>query len=190
MICKHYFDLRLRPSSDDIPTWDRFGRILRAVHVAGVHSGTPFAIDFPRSMSEGFTLGDTLRVFVESTSGADKVCDSLDGVDWFADEVEGSRIKVVGSPKAYSALVHHSIPGGVLKPRDGFSMEAQAQRRAATKAERYARTAHLPYLKIRSSSNKVFNLRLERISATSDQMGSPNGYGVSRPSQIIALPVL
>lgn len=190
MICSSYFDLKLRPSADDITNWDRFGRLIRALHVGATQTNVKFAIDFPEWMREGFSLGDRIRVFGSESNSLNQLYDSIEACSWFEDEVESGRIRTVKEVKGYHALLHHSFGGGVIKDRKGIGLDKIRETQAQRKMAFMAKAQSLPYIKILSSTGKQFCLRLERIHATQSDTGEPNGYGVSRPTQIIALPVL
>jgi CRISPR-associated endoribonuclease Cas6/Csy4 subtype I-F len=182
--------MKLRASGDDVPRWDRFGRLLRALHVAGAQTEAKFAIDFPDWMIESFSLGDRLRIFGENSTELNKVYDSLESCAWLEDEVEAGRIRTVKDVKGYCALMHHGFGGGVIKARGALDLQAVKATEERKKLTFFAKTQALPYIKILSSSGNQFTLRLERIMASESDRGDPNGYGVSRPTQIIALPIM
>lgn len=190
-----YFDLRLRPDPE-VPAWDRLGRVLRIVHVAGANtgtpSGTPFAIAFPDYMLEGFSLGQRLRVFTQDTQGAEALYDGIEQAPMAADLAEGSRVRRAPQGVAeFEAYRMHRIPsgtskGGAIAPEVKRELQAQARLRRLEQQQQQG----LPFLRMRSSTGHGFRLVIERIRADPAQQGKPNGYGLSRQTQIVALPVL
>jgi len=185
-----YFDLRLRPDPG-VPDWDRLGRMLRIVHVAGAQSATPFAIAFPDYMSEDkFTLGQRLRVFTQEAQGAEALYDGIERAPMAADLAEGSRIRCAPQGVAeFEAYRMHRLPSapskaGAIAPELKRELQAQALLR------RLEQQQVLPFLRMRSSTGHGFRLVIERIRVAASDRGQPNGYGLSRQTQIVALPVL
>lgn len=186
-----FFDLVLRPCHDDIPAWDRMGGIWRIVHVAGKRSGVLFAVAFPGWMREGFCLGNTLRVFVSGPGGAELLYDAIDTAPGVQDLVEGLRVRSIkAAPAAFEAYLMRRIPSGVSKTRKTLPADVELDLHARARQRRLAQQQGLPYVRMRSSTGNGFRLVIERVHAQGTEDGVPNGYGLSRATQIIALPVV
>ncbi len=184
-----YFDLRLRPEPD-IPSWDRLGRLWHLVHAAGARSETAFAVAFPQWMRNGFGFGDILRVFTTDSARAEALYDALEQMPQAPDLAEGSRVRRAHPSDAFEAFLMHRIPSGISKHRKTVSLERAQALHQESLRRRIAQQQQLPFVRMRSSSGNAFRLVVERIVANPDQQGAPNGYGLSRASQIVALPVV
>ncbi len=183
-----YFDLRLRPDLE-VPDWDRLGRLVRIVHVAGAQTATPFAIAFPDYMREGFTLGQRLRVFTQKVQGAEALYDGIERVPMAVDLAEGSRVRRAPQDAAgFEAYLMHRLPSGPSKA-GAIAPEVKRELQAQARLRRLAQQQALPFLRMRSSTGHGFKLVIERIRAAASDKGLPNGYGLSRQTQIVALPV-
>lgn len=185
-----YFDLKLRPDPD-IPEWDRMGALWRFAHQASAASKTPFAVAFPAWMSAGFTLGTVLRVFTRSEDDANAIYEGLEANPRCADLAEGTRVKSVKSdPALFEAYRMHRLPSGVSKARRTVPLDVAQTLQAQARERRLAQQASYPFVVMRSSKGQKFRLVVERIAAQADANGEPNGYGLSRTSQAVALPVV
>ncbi len=184
-----YFDLRLR-RDPDIPAWERLARLWHLVHSAGARSAVPFAVSFPFWMQGGFGFGETLRLFTPDQAHAESLYDALEKAPHAADLAEGSRIRKVHAPQTFEAFLMHRIPSGPSKVRKNVELERAQELRQQALRRRIAQQQHLPFVRMRSSSGRTFRLVVERIAASGSETGAPNGYGLSRTSQIVALPVL
>lgn len=189
-----YFDLTMRPGQrgpDEAPSWDRLGRIWRITHGASRNIGVPFAVAFPHWMREGFGLGAILRVFAQDTESAERLYDALERVSGIRDLAEGSRVhSVSGVPHIFEAYLMHRIPSGISKTRKTLSADTQQILRDNARLRRLTQQQGLPFVRMRSSTGHGFRLVVERIAASVDAQGAPNGYGLSRATQIVALPVV
>ena len=189
MAYRTYFDLTLRPDPE-IPAWDRMGALWRDVHRAGAKSKVAFAVAFPGWMREGFTLGPTLRVFTAGDSGANAIYDALEATPGVADIALGSRVKTAAQTNVFEAYRMHRIPSGVSKMRRNIPLDIAQALQQKAKVRRLAQQANLPFVWVRSSSGHKFKLVVERIAADPDEQGNPNGYGLSRATQTVALPLV
>ena len=184
-----YFDLKLRPESD-IPSWDRLARLWHLVHTAGTHSGTPFAVAFPLWMRNGFGFGEVLRVLSDGSVRAEALYDALEKMPQASDLAEGSRVRRAPPSNLFESFLMHRIPSGVSKNRRLVSLERAQELREKALRRKIAQQQSLPFVRMRSSSGHAFRLVVERVAADGTESGAPNGYGLSRVSQIVALPVI
>lgn len=184
-----YFDLKLR-REPDIPSWDRLGRLWHLVHVAGTRSATPFAVAFPQWMQNGFGFGEVLRVFTEGATRAEALYDALERSPQAADLAEGSRVRRAPRADRFESFLMHRAPSGVAKNRRTVALERAQELREHALRRRLAQQQSLPFVRMRSSSGHAFRLVVERLAASGTETGAPNGYGLSRASQIISLPVI
>jgi len=184
-----YFDLRLS-RDPDIPAWERLGRLWHLVHSAASRSAVPFAVSFPLWMQGGFGFGETLRLFTPDQAHAESLYDALEKAPQAADLAERSRIRKVHATQTFEAFLMHRIPSGPSKARKNVDLERAQELREQALRRRIAQQHHLPFVRMRSSSGHAFRLVVERIAATGTETGAPNGYGLSRTSQVVALPVI
>ena len=184
-----YFDLRLR-RDPDIPAWERLARLWHLVHSAASRSAVPFAVSFPFWMQGGFGFGETLRLFTPDSSRAESLYDALEKAPQAADLADGSRIRKAHAPQTFEAFLMHRIPSGPSKPRKNVELERAKELRDQALRRRIAQQQHLPFVRMRSSSGHAFRLVVERVAASGTETGAPNGYGLSRTSQIVALPII
>lgn len=189
-----YFDLTMRPGQggpDEAPSWDRLGRIWRITHGASRNIGVPFAVAFPHWMRDGFSLGAILRVFVQDAESAEHLYAALEQVPGITDLAKGSCVRhVSGIPHIFEAYLMRRIPSGISKARKTVSADTQRLLHDKARLRRLAQQQGLPFVRMRSSTGHGFRLVVERIAASVDAQGAPNGYGLSRATQIVALPVV
>ena len=184
-----YFELRLRRTDGALET-GQMSRLWHLVHTSAARSGIAYAVSFPRWMLGGFGFGDILRVFTADTTSAEALYDPLEQMHQAPDLADGSRVRRAPTPGACEAFLMHRIPSAVSKRRKTVSLERAQALREESLRRRIAWQQHLPFVRMRSSSGNAFRLVVERIAANPDQQGIPNGYGLSRASQIVALPVV
>lgn len=189
-----YFDLTLRPGQagpDEAPAWDRLGRVWRVTHGASQKVDVPFAVAFPGWMREGFGLGPTLRVFVQDAGSAERLYDAIERAPGIGDLITGSRVRTAqGTPQAFEAYLMHRIPSGASKARKTIPADVQQTLRESARIRRLTQQQGLPFVRMRSSTGNGFRLVIERIAAAENAEGTPNGYGLSRATQIVGLPVM
>jgi CRISPR-associated endoribonuclease Cas6/Csy4 subtype I-F len=189
MTYKSYTDIRLL-SDPEVPLWDRMGRVWHMTHVASARLNLRFAVSFPGWMSSGFTLGETLRVFCSNSDDSKALLSSLESASGYANLVKTAKISTLNAaPDQYEAYLMHRLPSGISKS-GLISREVKIELQDKAKARRIVQQQHLPFVRMRSSSGNLFRLVVERISANPHQAGRPNGYGLSRITQVVALPVL
>lgn len=190
MAYRTHFDLTLQPDPE-IPAWDRMGALWRDVHRASAKSKAPFAVAFPGWMREGFTLGQTLRVFTPGESVANALYDALEKQPHWGDLAVGSRVKSsAASVSSFEAYRMHRLPSGVAKARRTVPLDVAQALQGQARERRLAQQTAYPFVVMRSSSGHKFRLVIERTAADPEQSGEPNSYGLSRTTQIVALPVL
>jgi len=189
MAYRTYFDLTLQPDPE-IAAWDRMGALWREVHRASAKSKTPFAVAFPGWMREGFTLGQTLRVFTLGETAANTIYDVLEQRPQWCDLATGSRVKSVAASVPFEAYRMHRLPSGVAKARRNVPLDVAQALQAQARERRIAQQTVYPFVVMRSSSGHKFRLVIERIAASAEKSGEPNSYGLSRATQTVALPVL
>ena len=189
-----YFDLTLSPGQagpDEAPAWDRLGRVWRVTHGASRKIGVPFAVAFPGWMREGFGVGPTLRIFVQDAGSAERLYDAIERTPGIGGLITGSRVRAVqGTPQAFEAYLMHRIPSGISKTRKTIPADVQQTLRESARLRRLTQQQGLPFVRMRSSTGNGFRLVIERVATTADTEGVPNGYGLSRTTQIVALPVI
>jgi len=188
-----FFDLTQKPDTRS-DSWAQIGFFWRKIHCASSVLAIPFAVSFPGWMQQGFGLGSRLRVFFEDTQQADAVFERLAAMPMGGDD-EGfesivSRTRKATNPKGHEAFLMHRISSGISKRSSDIAFEDRLAMQKMARARRIAQQQHLPFVPMGSSSGNKFRLVIERIAADPSQTGAPNGYGLSRTSQIIALPVI
>lgn len=187
---KSYFNLHLKPAQD-IPRWDVLGRAWREVHRAGAKSAIPFAVAFPEWMKNGYTVGDVLRVFVLDTEQANRLCDAIEPVLDEGDIATVSRVlDVPEKAGVWEAYRMRRLSGPVSKNRKTVLLDAAIEMRHQANSHQRKLQASLPFVWMRSGSGQKFKLVIERVAGDPLWQGEPNGYGLSRATQMIGLPVL
>ncbi len=181
-----YFDIVMAKS--DIPEWDVVGQVWRFLHNASAHTKAKFAIAFPQYMEKGFTLGKIVRVFCASREDANAINDWLTKSDCLDYGTIGS-VSEIKQPVSYEAYLMKRIPSGISKRETDIAIERRRELQEKRKQRLIAEQASLPFVRMRSSSGNLFKLVFERVKASADFCGEPNGYGLSRASSIVAVPV-
>ena len=184
-----YFDVTILPDPD-IPAWDCTGKVWRMLHSAGVKSQVEFAVSFPGWMSDGFTLGKDIRFFAQGTPAIERFYDRLEEVPRFDEFAAASRVRQVKRIESFEAYMMCRLPGGISRARKTIPLDTQQQLREQAKLRRMAEQQHLPFVRMRSSSGTQFRLTIERVAALETHQGKPSSYGLSRATQIVAVPVL
>lgn len=191
MAYRSFFDLTICTESD-IALPLLLGRVWKLVHIASARSKIPFAVAFPGWMAQGFTFGNRLRVFVQDRDAADALYDALEAMSGVTDLAEGSRVQSAKGNGAYEAYVMQRLPSSISKGRKSIVMERAEGLQVQARLRRMAQQRGLPFVWMRSSSGHEFKLVVERIAVEAERSEGatqPNGYGLSRATQIVALPV-
>lgn len=184
---KTYFDLSIIKDAE-IAQPVLMGVAWRYVHQASVKASVPFAVAFPKREEGGFSLGGKLRIFTQDMAGSERLYDEIELRTGLTNIASLSRIYTAKDVNVFEAYMMKRIPSGVLKTHTNLEQEKIVQARA--KLRRMAEQRSLPYVWMQSSTSNKFKLVIERVTVSADNKGKPNGYGLSRLSQIIALPVL
>lgn len=187
-----YFDLTLVEGSPapGQGTWDGIGKLMRQLHGASARTGVPFAVAFPGWMEKGFTLGRKLRVWGESKEAIESLYDAWDATPGATDIAEGGRVRAVMAPTEFEAFLMHRLPSGISKEERSVPMAVKKELQAKARLRRIAQQSVLPSVAMQSSSGNRFRLVIEKIAAEGGEGGKPNGYGLSRKTQVVALPVV
>lgn len=186
--CNAYINLRMAPrffsqSSGHLPpvvAW--MEKMMRILHGGFSTHGSPLPIAFPEYLSgDTRRLGRMVRVFAKDEKELGKFLDTIRTHEWVRDNVTISPIKKVPIKVSYWAFFHR-----VRWPHRRRS--AQVYRDLCLQAER------LPSVRIVSKSNgNPFILAIGKgsfsRSSEKGEGGSLDGYGLSRKSTPVPVPV-
>ena len=187
-----YFSVRFDKRSRDGQSRNvRMGMFWRVLHAICANRSIAFAMGFPEYQLVDNVLGRTLRVYFESREQAQEVAEALDASGKFPDVVIEFIRTISEAEKSGPQAVYfmRRIPGkpSVKPGQEGYEEAASRQERH----RRRARTlqAGLPYLFMRSSQGHEFRLVVERVDVEQPAEGTPNGYGLSRRSSVVTVPI-
>lgn len=199
---KNYFDIQLLSTPRNVDTTTgpshashRLGTLWKSVHRLSAHHHIPFAVAFPHWMQKrgapGF--GDVLRIFTETRDGGIKIHDNLMAEG--DDHCTLSPLSPVPPDEAiqgWEAFLMLRLPSGVSKTRKNIPMDQAKVLQKKAWERRVLDLKDKPYvLMTASSSGQCFRLTVDRQMLTGTSSGGePNGYGLSRATQTIALPCL
>lgn len=202
MDISHYIDLEIIPM-EGVVIPDVMSLALRHLHVSGV----PFALAFPDM--EGKLFGKRLRVF-GSEVDLDAVYDRLT-TSQVDDYAKIRRVRAVSDAvKEIAEIKYESFfmlrPKTIGKLKKDLKLLHRKGKRSYSEFpsdilddilpkldKKNAHLARTPYLNVRSNtSGAEFKLYIERRphEGDIDLEAAPNGYGLSRQSHVIALPVI
>jgi CRISPR-associated endoribonuclease Cas6/Csy4 subtype I-F len=198
MRAQFFFDIECREGAGAAPVL--LSQAWRQLHTrAARHEHVVFAVDFPGvqdlGSAKGFALGRTLRAFTEEREAADSLADALD-------RLLDANTHLVHRTRAALAPQAAGQPGWRIwnmQRLSGLRLPAATplQERQAAMARRFelveqqrARQAQLPFVWMRSSTGQVFKLVLAQQTTEIAAFGEPNGYGLSRKSQQVSVPVV
>lgn len=186
-----YFTVSVNPDAHEMPQPALLGAVWRHLHQAAAKAKIPFAVAFPDWMSKGFTMGNRIRVFAEDRSRADSLIEALQRIPGYRDIADETRVYVVREGTSrQEAFLMRRLPSGVSKNRKTVSLELAKELQDHARVRRMAEQRGLPFVWMRSSTGHQFKLVVERIGVEGDSSGLPNGYGLSRATQIVSLPVI
>jgi len=194
-----YIDVASRPGGE-VTLHDVMSLIVQTVHHASKHGKV--AIGFPTMKSKP-GLGDVVRVFAEDVDTLNKV------MDFLAEDSRIDEYAIVRRPKSvpegvleHEAFVYFRLShrlsdarmkrlGNLGNQFQQFNLESRSNRadRLNTVDKRGRNVSDIAFATIYSSSTQTqFKLHVERMDCEYSE-GEPNGYGLSRVKNIIALPV-
>lgn len=189
---KAYFNVSIKPDEHDgTPQAVLLGAAWHHVHQAAVRELIPFAVAFPDWMTKGFTMGNRIRVFTTDSLEADKLLNALGSIHGHQDIAQETMVyRVQDAAFHYEAYLMRRLPSGVSKNRKTVAIEQAKALQESARMRRMAEQRGLPFVWMRSSTGNQFKLVVERVIVDGETSGRPNGYGLSRSTQIIGLPVL
>lgn len=186
-----YFNVSVNPDAQEMPQAVLLGAAWHHVHKAAAGVATPFAVAFPDWMSKGFTMGNRIRVFAEDKPSAEKILDAIGRVPGHRDLADETTVYgVPGDVIRREAFLMRRLPSGVSKNRKTVALEHARELQEHARVRRTAEQRGLPFVWMRSSTGNQFKLVVERVAVDGDASGRPNGYGLSRSTQIVGLPVM
>jgi CRISPR-associated endoribonuclease Cas6/Csy4 subtype I-F len=184
-----YLDVIARPGGE-VTLHDVMSFIVQQLHHASNHG--KIALAFP-NMREKHGVGDFVRVFAENIETLNDISDSLIANPRMDEYAAIRRAKPVPSGiTRYESFAVFRLPHKLSeKRRASLGERGELRQRINDKCRENRRaTLHkLPFVTLYSSTTKSqFRLHVQRSSCTYSE-GEPNGYGLSRKSQILAVPV-
>lgn len=184
MRADHYFDLEVRRGTDlNVP--EAMSLALRILHGAGKE----FALSLP-GMKDGM-LGEKLRVFGASADDLGHIQDCMENGP-LDDYVTIRRIKPVPETSVFESFQRLNVKSfessNARRVKRGLT--AYNPKEISVIRKKNELLDKVNFLTITSRSNhQKFKLFIIRNEATASDNGSPDSYGFSSPSKIIALPV-
>ncbi|MDP7630517.1 MAG: type I-F CRISPR-associated endoribonuclease Cas6/Csy4 [SAR324 cluster bacterium] len=166
------------------------GKALSILHPHFSKHPDTFAVAFPELWKGDVpSPGKTLRLFSTDRDALEAALDLLEQDPHLRDLLNLQRVRKV--PEAWEGpwVVHERFRVPSRKGKD----ETHQAKRLRLRASRLAEAQRLPYLKLRSRSNgQEFSLffQTQEVSAFPKFLGTPDGYGLSRPSAPVPLPKL
>ncbi len=184
-----YVDIIGRPGNE-VTLHDVISFLVQQLHHASKHG--KLALAFP-NMGAKPGLGDFVRVFAEDIETLNRVVDAL------AEDPRVDEYAIVRRPKpvpdgvtSYESYSYFRVPHKLSEARLARLGEKGVLRQEINRRLREKRRAkldELPFVTLYSSTAKAqFRLHIERRPCEYSE-GEPNGYGLSRKSQVIAVPV-
>lgn len=194
-----YMDIDSRMASD-LTMHDVMSYIVQKLHHATKLGKV--ALGFPglNGLRDKTGLGNRVRVFAEDAETLTKVADFLAG-DWRMDEYAIVRHPkpVLAGIERYEAFYRFRMSHPISKSRmEKLEARGVAEEFASFNAESRARQQamlngtkqKIGFATIYSATTRrQFKLHIERRSCTAS-CGEPDGYGLSRKTSVVALPVI
>lgn len=188
-----YVDVNARPGGE-VTLHDVMSFIVQQLHHASREG--KIALAFP-NMEKKRGLGDLVRVFADDIETLNRVSDFLAANPRMDEYAAVRRPKSVpDGVTEYESFNYFRLSHGMSEARRGrlgehgarleeFNMEARRKR-----ADRMNGKSDIAFATIYSGTTKSqFRLHVERRPCAYSE-GEPNGYGLSRKNQVIAIPVL
>lgn len=189
----HYFELTLTPSDSILlyyPTKHILcGAIWRAVHGLAAHLRIPFAIAFPDVSNDPPGLGERLRLFGEGEAAIRTLRDAWMSAPGYQDGASASALHPAPVTPAFEAYFMRRLPSAPSHASKTISLATRTALQDAARERRRIEQVDLPFAWMTSSSGRTFRLVVERLPVTPGHCGLPNGYGLSRATEVLALPV-
>jgi CRISPR-associated endoribonuclease Cas6/Csy4 subtype I-F len=184
-----YLDIIAR-SGGEVTLHDVLSFIVQQLHYASRFG--KIALAFP-NMGKKPGLGDFVRAFAEDIETLNRVSDFL------ADNPRVDEYAIVRRPKQipngiaeYECFSYFRVSHGLSEPRRArLGERAEVLQKINMKCRENCRQLldELPFVTLYSSTTKSqFRLHVRRSSCKYSE-GEPNGYGLSRKSQVVAIPV-
>jgi len=184
MRADHYFDLEVRRGTDlNVP--EAMSLALRILHGSDI----VFALSLP-DMKDG-SLGEKLRVFGDSVDDLERIQDRMENGP-LDDYVAIRRIKPVPEASVFESFKTLNVKSFASKNsrRIKRGLKAYSDKDISKIQEKNASLDKVNFLTVTSKSNgQKFKLFIVRNAATVNDVASPDAYGFSSPSKILALPV-
>lgn len=181
----HYIELRLRPDPEIAATHLLAAVYTRLHRTLATQGTTNIAVTFPDYSAERYTLGQRLRL--HSSEAELKNWETGSWLGSLGDHVSASKILLVPAEAKHRTLRRVQVKSNPerlrrrLMKRHQLS-EEQAQARIP---DSVARTTHLPFLQLASSSTaQQFKLFLALGAAQDEAQGCFNGYGLSNTATV------
>lgn len=187
-----YYDCRIRKETG-LSTIDILSMVWRKVHLLASCNEIKYAVAFPSWNGMGRNVGEILRLWFYNEEWANKIHDGLTNDEKMPDYVILNRIKKICSDKMcfnYEAYFQHRLPGKINKNLRTIPLEVAIKKRELAMARRKAEQANLPHVMMWSSSGNKFQLVFSRKIVDGSYDGEPNGYGLSRKTQIVPIPII
>jgi CRISPR-associated endoribonuclease Cas6/Csy4 subtype I-F len=184
-----YLDIIARPGGE-VTLHDVMSFLVQQLHHASRHG--KIALAFP-NMGKKPGLGDFVRVFAEDIETLNRVSDFL------ANNPRVDEFAIVRRPKPvpagvteYECFSYFRLSHGLSEDRRirlGERADLLQRINAKCRDNRRAGLDGLPFVTLYSSTTKSqFRLHVQRSPCAYSE-GEPNGYGLSRKSQVLAIPV-
>lgn len=183
---QHYFDLYLK-SGDLRSTRDAMGKAWRIAHGCANAVQTQMAVAFPHYV-EGRSLGDVLRVFTPSEEKADALARHIgDAHCTLIDDM--SLTECASQAPITMAFFMERMPSNLPERLSGD--KGWVKHRDELRQRALQRQREYPFAPMQSSTGHQFLLKVRReIVQSQAHNGVPNAYGLSRKTQVIALPMV
>lgn len=193
----HYFEITVNAEKTNpyLRKGSLVGIAWRQVHQAAARASIPFAVSLPDFQLAFRSVGQRLRIFTEGAAGAEKILAGIRDLPGAETHLTFGAVTAVDLQKshAYEAYFMQRLPHSPSKKRKTIPWEeaVEFQKRAAER--RMAEQRHLPFVWMESSTGRTFKLVIERkvaLYGEPPELGQPNGYGLSRKSQVVSLPII
>jgi len=195
-----YLEIVSRREGHEVTLHDVMSLIVQQVHHASRFGA--LAIAFP-TMGEKPGLGDKVRVFAESLETLNKVCDFFESNPRLDEYAIVRRAKPIPeSPRSFEVFMQRRFSHGISAARRAKlgerasrldQVNAEIREKQTERLNRFdskgQNKSGIPFATVYSSTTKSqFKLHVERVPCEYSE-GTPNGYGLSRKGNLVAIPV-